>query len=105
MITCFLKYTLDPAKIDQFENYARAWIPLVNKFGGNHLGYFLPHEGANNTAYALFNFPSLAAYEQYRQDSMNDPDCLAAYRMAEDSNCIISYERSFLKPLNSFQPD
>ena len=103
MITCFIKYQLNTAKIDQFELYAKAWIPLVNRFGGNHLGYFLPSEGANNIAYALFNFPSLAAYEQYRNKSMDDDDCQAAYRIAEESGCIISYERSFLRPLNSFQ--
>jgi hypothetical protein len=30
--------------------------------GGTHHGYFLPDEGANNIAYALFSFPSLADY-------------------------------------------
>ena len=105
MITCLIKYNLDTVKIDQFEKYAQAWIPLVNRYGGNHLGYFLPHEGANNIAYALFNFPSLTTYEKYRNDSLEDADCNAAYRIAEESSCIISYERSFLRPLNSFQPD
>jgi hypothetical protein len=30
------------------------WIPLVNKFGGVHHGYFMPHEGANNIPCFLF---------------------------------------------------
>lgn len=38
----------------------------VEKFGGKHHGYFMPHEGANNIAHTLFSFPSLAAYENYR---------------------------------------
>ena len=101
MITCFVKYVLDPTKIGDFETYGKMWIPLVNKFGGQHLGYFLPHEGANNIGYALFNFPSLATYEKYRTDSMKDPDCIAAYQYAEETQCIISYERSFLKPLDN----
>jgi NIPSNAP len=63
MITCHLRYTIDPYKRDEFEAYGRMWIPLVNRFGGIHHGYFLPHEGANNIAYALFSFPSLAEYE------------------------------------------
>ena len=67
MITCYLKYLVDPYKIDDFESYAKMWIPLVNKFGGTHHGYFLPHEGANNIAVALFSFPSLAEYEEYRK--------------------------------------
>ena len=66
MITCYLRYIIDPYKVAEFERYARMWIPLVRRFGGTHHGYFLPHEGANNIAVALFSFPSLAAYEAYR---------------------------------------
>jgi hypothetical protein len=43
------------------------WIPLVNKLGSIHHGYFLPHEGANNIGYALFSIPNLAKYEEYRE--------------------------------------
>jgi hypothetical protein len=69
MVTCYLDYTVDASKLDEFEVYAKMWIPLVNKFGGVNHGYFLPYEGANNKACALFNFPSLAAYEVYRTES------------------------------------
>ena len=72
MITIHLKYVIDPYKVDDFEEYGRMWIPLVNKFGGTHHGYFLPSEGANNIAYALFSFPSMAAFEAYRSDSELD---------------------------------
>ncbi len=44
MITCYLNYLIDPYKVEEFETYARLWIPLVTKFGGTHHGYFLPHE-------------------------------------------------------------
>lgn len=63
MITCYLKYVIDPHKVKEFETYAKLWIPLVNKFGGQHHGYFLPSEGHNNIALALFSFPSLSEYE------------------------------------------
>ncbi|MDR6110834.1 hypothetical protein QE451_002495 [Paenibacillus sp. SORGH_AS338] len=56
MITCYLKYVIDPYQVNEFEQYAKMWIPLVHKLGGTHHGYFLPHEGANNIAYALFFF-------------------------------------------------
>ena len=56
MVTCYLRYVIDPDKVAEFENYARMWISLVNKFGGKHHGYFLPHEGPNNIALALFSF-------------------------------------------------
>ncbi|MET4562775.1 hypothetical protein ABIA69_003966 [Lysinibacillus parviboronicapiens] len=75
------------------------WIPLVNKLGGTHHGYFLPHEGANHIAYALFTFPSLAAYEEYRAKMALDEECQIAYKFAEDTKCILSYERSFMRPV------
>ena len=101
MITCYLRYIIDPYKVQEFEMYAKKWIPLVNKFGGQHLGYFLPHEGANNVAVALFSFESLAAYEQYRIDSMQDPACQEAYEYALATKCIVSYERSFMRPVTA----
>lgn len=99
MVTCYLRYVLDPYKLEEFEHYAKLWIPLVERFGGQHHGYFLPSEGANNLALALFSFPSLTAYEQYRTQSLQDPDCQAAFQYAQDTRCILSYERSFFRPL------
>ena len=99
MITCYLRYVIDPYKLQDFEAYAKLWIPLVNRFGGTHHGYFLPHEGPNNIAVALFSFPSLAAYETYRKESLDDPECREAYRFADESRCILSFERTFLRPV------
>lgn len=99
MITCYLKYTIDPYKLKEFERYGKMWIPLVEKFGGEHHGYFLPHESTNNIAIALFSFKSLTDYEKYRTESLNDSDCKNAYDFAYDTRCIISYERKFLKPI------
>ena len=99
MVTCYLKYVIDPYKIEEFEKYAKMWIPLVSKFGGTHHGYFLPHEGANNIAVALFSFPSLSAYEEYRAKMAEDSDCKVAFDYAEKTRCIISYERNFMKPI------
>jgi hypothetical protein len=99
MVTCYLRYTIDPYKLAEFEEYAKMWIPLVDNLGGTHHGYFLPHEGANNIAIALFGFSSLAAYEEYRLKMAEDPDCQKAFKYAEENRCIISYERSFMKPI------
>ena len=99
MVTCYLRYVIDATKINEFEHYAKLWIPLVEKFGGQHHGYFLPSEGANNIALALFTFPSLAEYETYRQDSFNDAECLQAFDYAKKTDCVISYERSFFRPV------
>jgi uncharacterized protein (DUF1330 family) len=99
MITCTLRYVIDPYRLAEFETYAKMWIPLVERFGGQHHGYFLPSEGANNIALALFSFPSLAAYETYREASCHDAACQAAFQSADDTRCIVSYERSFMRPV------
>jgi hypothetical protein len=99
MVTCYLRYIIDPYKLKEFEHYGKIWIPLVEKFGGQHHGYFLPSEGASNVALAMFTFPSLASYEEYRTKSFHDPECQAAFKYAEETGCIISYERSFFRPV------
>lgn len=99
MITCYLRYEIDPFKLKEFEHYAKLWIPLVEKFGGRHNGYFLPHEGPNNIALALFSFPSLAEYEFYRLQAATDAECQAAMKYYEETKCFLSFERSFMRPV------
>ena len=99
MVTIYLRYVLDPFKLKEFEHYGKLWIPLVQKFGGQHHGYFMPSEGANNIALALFTFDSLTAYERYREQSFLDEECKAAFQFAADTRCVLSYERSFFRPV------
>jgi uncharacterized protein (DUF1330 family) len=99
MITCVVDYVIDAAKVEAFERFARRWMELVNRHGGTHHGYFLPAEGASDKALALFSFPSLAAYEQYRALFGKDPDFAAADRIRDESGCVLRYERTFMRPL------
>jgi hypothetical protein len=87
VITCVVDYVIDPAKITDFEQFATRWIELVEQHGGTHHGYFLPAEGASDRALALFSFPSLAAYEQYRSRFGSDPEFVEADRIRDDSGC------------------
>ena len=99
MISCHIRYEIDPNKVDEFEVYAKMWIPLVKKFGGVHHGYFLPCEGKNYEAFAVFSFESLAVYEQYRTDSFKDEDCLKAFEYAKQNGIILKVERQFMRPV------
>ncbi len=99
MITCVVEYTIDPAKIEAFERFARRWMELVDAHGGQHHGYFLPGEGASDQALALFSFPSLAAYEQYRALFGVHPAFIAADAIRDESGCVLRYERTFMRPL------
>ena len=100
MIACHLRYVVNAAKLREFELYSRVWITLVNRFGGRHQGYLMPSEGASNIAFATFTFPSFAAYEDYRKKAATDPECQAAVRCADATGCIVSFERSFFRPVS-----
>ncbi|MBI6927050.1 NIPSNAP family protein [Pseudomonas putida] len=99
MVTCHVRYVIDPYQLPAFEAYSRHWIALVERMGGQHHGYFLPSEGASNVAYCLFSFESLAAYEQYRHQAAGDSECMELVKEASDRKFILSYERSFLRPV------
>ena len=101
MITCVVNYTIDAAKVAEFEQFASAWVELVNAHGGSHHGYFLPSEGASDKALALFSFPSFAAYEDYRKLFGVHPDFVAADRIRDESGCVLRFERTFMRPLSS----
>lgn len=99
MITCCIRYVIDPFQRAAFEAYARRWSIIIPRCGGDLLGYFLPHEGTNNLALALISFPSLAAYEAYRARLRADPDGAANFQAAQDQRFILSEERTFLQPV------
>ena len=96
-ITVFIRYRIDPFKRDAFEAYARRWLTLIPKCGGNLVGYWMPHEGTNDVAFGLISFDSLAAYETYRARLRADAECVANFRFAEEQRLILGEERSFLR--------
>ncbi|MEE9454207.1 MAG: NIPSNAP family protein [Paracoccaceae bacterium] len=66
MLTCIIRYEIDPFKRDEFTQYARNWGQAIPQNGVDLIGYFAPHEGTTTTAYGIYNVPSLACYEAYR---------------------------------------
>lgn len=116
MFTCIIRYTLNPERLEQFERWAAIWIRLIEKYGGSHLGYFLPPKpgenvpdatfsfpglgtaGPPNSAFALFTFPSVDAYDRYRKAVEGDAECSLAHQLRNESQCFLSYERFFLVP-------
>ncbi len=53
VIACVVRYTIDPAKVADFEEFAASWMEIVGCHGGTHHGYFLPAEGASDQAGVL----------------------------------------------------
>lgn len=95
-IVCHIRYRIDPFKRAGFEEYARNWIAIIPRCGGDLLGYFMPHEGTNDIAHALIGFESLAAYEIYRAKLRSDPEALANFNFAEREKLVQREERTFL---------
>jgi len=96
-ITVFIRYQIDPFKRAQFEEYAKRWLSVIPRCGGDLTGYFMPHEGTNNIAFALISFESLAAYEAYRARLRGAAESMANFNFAEEHKFILAEERSFLR--------
>ena len=100
-VTVFIRYQIDPHKRDRFEEYAKRWLTIIPKCGGDLLGYWMPHEGTNNIAFGLISFETLAAYESYRTRLRGDAEGGANFRFAEAERFILAEERTFLRPVEA----
>ncbi|KJS25933.1 MAG: hypothetical protein VR75_09175 [Hyphomonadaceae bacterium BRH_c29] len=97
MITCFIRYQIDPFKKDAFEHYARQWGQAIPRCGADLIGYFAPHEGSTTTAYGVYSLPSLAEYEVYKARLAADPIGKENYAFAKREQFLRREDRIFLK--------
>jgi hypothetical protein len=96
-ITCFIRYEIDPFQREAFRAYAREWLRIIPRCGGDLRGYYLPHEGTNDIAWGLIAFESLAAYEAYRARLKADPEGRANFAFAAQKRFILREQRTFLE--------
>ena len=97
MITCFIRYEIDPFRKDAFAAYARTWGEAIPRCGADLIGYFGPHEGSSTTAYGVYTIENLAAYEAYRARLLADPLGRENYEFARKERFILKEDRIFLK--------
>lgn len=97
MLTCVIRYHIDPTKKDLFARYARNWGQAIPRCGADLVGYYSPHEGSTTTAYGIYNIDSLAAYEEYRARLGNDPLGRENYEFAQREQFVLREERIFLR--------
>jgi hypothetical protein len=97
MITCCIRYEIDPFKREQFAQYAQNWGQAIPRCGADLIGYYAPHEGSLTTAYALYNIESLAAYEAYRARLAADALGKENFAFAQKERFILREDRIFLK--------
>lgn len=97
MLTCIIRYHIDPTKKAQFEEYARNWGQAIPRCGADLLGYYAPHEGSSTLAYGIYNIETLAAYERYRSRLTSDPLGKENYAFAMRERFILREDRTFLR--------
>lgn len=97
MITCFIRYEIDPFKCDAFDEYARNWGQAIPRCGADLIGYFAPHEGSSTIAYGVYNVENLAAYEEYRKRLAMDELGRRNYEFARKEQFIRREDRIFLR--------
>lgn len=96
MITCFIRYHIDPTQKDRFIQYARNWGEAIPRCGADLIGYFAPHEGSSTLAYGVYNIESLAHYEAYRDRLKADPLGRENYEFAQREKFLLREDRTFL---------
>jgi hypothetical protein len=97
ILTCFIRYEIDPYQREAFQDYAETWGRIVPRCGGHLVGYFLPYEGTNNVAWGLIAFDSLTSYETYRKKLKADPEARKNFAAAEARRFILREERNFVE--------
>ena len=96
MITCFIRYDIEPWGRDAFVDYARAWGQAIPDCGADVIGYFAPHEGSATTAYGVYTIGSLAEYEAYRARLKDHPLGRQNFAFAQGERFIRREDRIFL---------
>ena len=99
MITLFLRYTIDPNKLADIQQYAADEQQPIRESGGRILGYFMPTDfsGPTNEAIGLIDFPSLADYEIYRAKLAAHPLHQKYVEELQSTAALLAIERSLVQ--------
>lgn len=97
MLTCIIRYEIEPTQRADFVTYARTWGEAIPRCGAELTGYFAPHEGSATTAYGIYDIPDLAAYEAYRARLAADPAGRENYAFAQERRFIRREDRLWLR--------
>ena len=96
MLTCVIRYHIDPTKKEAFARYARNWGAAIPRCGADLIGYSAPHERSSTLAYGICNVASLADDEAYRARLAADPLGRETSEFAQRERFLLREDRTFL---------
>jgi len=99
MLTLCIRYRFNPDKILDIKEYFENEQRVIERAGGNIVGYFLPTDfaGPTNEAVGLIDVPSMAAYEEYRKVLAADPEHKHNVARLQESGAGVAMDRSFIE--------
>lgn len=97
MLTCIIRYHIDPTQTEAFQTYARRWNKAIPRCGAGLIGYYAPHEGSKTLAYGIYDVASLADYEAYRTRLAADPVGRENYAFAQERGFLLREDRTWVK--------
>src|ERR1700760_4085356 len=99
MYTLFLKYTINPDKLEAWRAYAEAEFAPITESGGRITGYYAPTEfsGATSEAFATIDVGTMAEYEVYRAKLAAHPKHQENFKKIEASGAIHSIYRAIIQ--------
>ena len=100
MLTCVIRYHIDPNQQGAFAQYARNWGQAIPRCGADLVGYFAPHEGSSTLAYGIYHVKSLADYEAYRARLAEDPLGRENYAFAQSQKFLLREDRTWLRKVS-----
>ncbi|MEP4195183.1 MAG: NIPSNAP family protein [Aliishimia sp.] len=97
MLTCVIRYQIDPTKRAEFVQYARNWGKAIPRCGADLIGYYAPKEGSSTLGYGIYNVTSLADYEAYRARLASDPLGRENYEFAQAEKFLLREDRTWVE--------
>ncbi len=99
MMTLCIRYKFNPENLADIAQYFEKEQSVIERSGGQVVGYFLPTDfaGMTDDAIGLIDLPSLAAYEEYRKRLAADPEHQENIARLEQSGARVVMNRSFIR--------
>jgi hypothetical protein len=99
MITLCIRYQFDADRVGGVQTYFEEEQKVIERSGGQIVGYFMPTDfaGPTNEALGLIDLPSMAAYETYRQALADDPEHKRNISQLEQSGARVVMNRWFIR--------